>query len=63
MLFKANYPVTKNYLVSFFVNKTSSCQFQKQKNGFAFPTKSLRASSVALINPPFCGDTFLTDTR
>ena len=33
------------------------------KNGFAFPTKSLRASSVALINPPFCGDTFLTQTR
>ena len=29
----------------------------KTKNDFAFPTKRLRASSVALINPPFCGDT------
>ena len=48
-------------LVSFFVKKTSSCQFQNNKNGFAFPTKSLRASSVALINPPFCGDTFFIE--
>ena len=27
------------------------------KNGFAFPTKSLRAISVAFINPPFCVET------
>ena len=60
--FCTNYPVTKNYVESFFVKKTSSCQFQT-KNGFAFPTKSLPASSVAVINPPFCGDTFFTDTR
>ena len=29
------------------------------KTGFAFPTKSVGASSVALINPPFCENTFL----
>ena len=56
-----NYLITKNYLLSLFVKKTSSCQFQK--NGFAFPTKSLWASSVSLINPHFCGDFWLTQDR
>ena len=33
------------------------------KKKFCFPTKSLGASSIALINPTFCGNTFSTDTR
>ena len=35
----------------------------KKTTGFAFPTESLVASSIARINPPFCGNTFLTDAR
>ena len=58
--FCTNYPVTKMYLVNLFVKKTI---IFKTKNSFAFPTKSLRASSVAFINPPFCRDTFFTNTR
>ena len=37
--FCTNYPVIKNYLVSFFVKKTSSCQFQNKKR-FCFSNKS-----------------------
>ena len=67
ILFKTNYLVSfGNYPVC----QLSSLAFSKFfceedkffsisiKTGFAFPTKSLGASSVALINPPFCGDTF-----
>ena len=62
ILFKTNYLAIIQY------NKKSFSKFFCEdkslsisiKNGFAFPTKSLGASSVALIDPPFCGDTFLT---
>ena len=55
--FCTNYPVIKKYLVSFFV-KTNSCQFQNKKR-FCFSNKSLRASSVALINRRFVETHFL----
>ena len=34
----------------------------RQKLPFAFAQNVLRQANVALINPPFCGDNFLTDT-
>ena len=37
--FCANYPVTKIYLVRFFVKKASSCQFQNEKR-FCFSNKT-----------------------
>ena len=52
----SNYPVTKNYRVHFFCEEDKSLSIKK--SFFVFPKKCLGASSVALINPPFCGDTF-----
>ena len=34
-----------------------------QKLPFAFPQNVLGRAKFALINPPFCGDNFLTHTR
>ena len=52
-----------NYLVSFLAKKFDKFLSISIKTGFAFPTKSIGASSVALTNPPFCGNTFFTETR
>ena len=52
------------YPVSLSICKEDKFLWISIKTGFAFATKSLGASSIALIRkPPFCGDTFLTDTR
>ena len=48
-----NYPVTKNYLVRFFVNLK-----RKKKQVLLFQQKVLGRAQIAIINPPFCGDTF-----
>ena len=78
ILFKANYPVIFFHKLSSNKKLSSSRDrfvtiskqagtglslFQNKKRFSAFPTKSVRASSVALINPPFCGDTFSSDTK
>ena len=47
ILFKTNYPVTKNYPVRFFVKKTSPCQFKK-KNRFCFPNKKYWGEFICL---------------
>ena len=39
------------------------CPYKSVANSVAFPIKRLGVSSVTLINTPFCGDTFSTDTR
>ena len=69
ILFKANYPeiISRNKTLSskFLCEEDKFLSISKQKKiGFAFPTKSLRTRvRFVLINPPFCEDTFLTDTR
>ena len=42
--------------------KSAILDFLK-KLPFAFAQNALGRANFALINPPFCGDNFLTDTR
>ena len=69
ILFKANYPeiISRNKTLSskFLCEEDKFLSISKQKkNRFCFSNKkSSDESSVVLINPPFCEDTFLTDTR
>ena len=49
----SKFPVTKNYPIRFFVNLK-----RKKKQVLLFQQKVLGRAQIAIINPPFCGDTF-----
>ena len=54
-------PSNKKLSSKFLCEEDKFLSIKKKQTGFALPIKSLGACSIALINPPFCGDTFLPD--